>query len=138
MQLRKQKNRILQLFYDRFYGPIMWRSQEDRAWDDMEAIADLPAQERETIRFVVTNKSKLDHDFTIGDPATQTAHRSEMAEAIRKGEGMAHGEDPNAMLVKAGQKRELIWKFTRAGKLEFDCNVPGHYEAGMRGTIAVR
>lgn len=91
----------------------------------------------ETIRFVVTNKSEIDHDFTIGDVQTQTAHRAEMAEAMQKGE-MGHGDDPNAMLVNAGQRRELIWKFTRAGRLEFDCNIPGHYEAGMRGVITVR
>lgn len=89
----------------------------------------------ETIRFVVTNKSKLDHDFTIGDVKTQTAHRAEMAKEMGE---MAHDDDPNAVLVGAGQRRELLWKFTRAGRLEFDCNVPGHYEAGMRGTINVR
>jgi uncharacterized cupredoxin-like copper-binding protein len=41
-------------------------------------------------------------------------------------------------MVGPGQQRELIWKFTRAGNFEFDCNVPGHYEAGMRGVIEVR
>ncbi len=91
----------------------------------------------ETIRFVVTNKSPLDHDFTIGDVKTQTAHRAEMAEAMKMGAGMGHGDDPNAMSVKAGETRELIWKFSRAGNFQFDCNVPGHFEAGMMGTIAV-
>ena len=32
----------------------------------------------ETVRFVVTNESELVHDFTIGDAATQKAHREEM------------------------------------------------------------
>jgi uncharacterized cupredoxin-like copper-binding protein len=89
-----------------------------------------------TIRFVVTNKSEIEHDFTIGDGETQTAHRAEMAEALEKGE-MEHGDDPNAVLVDAGESRELLWKFTRAGSFEFDCNIPGHYEAGMRGVITV-
>ena len=91
----------------------------------------------ETIRFVVTNKSPIDHDFTIGDVKTQKLHRGEMAEAMKMGAGMEHGDDPNAMSVKAGQTKELIWKFAQSGSFEFDCNVPGHYEAGMRGTIAV-
>lgn len=97
--------------------------------------ASVEAKVGETIRFVVTNKSPLDHDFTIGDVKTQTEHRAEMAKAMG---GMKHDDDPNAILVGAGQRRELVWKFTHAGRIEFDCNVPGHYEAGMRGTIVVR
>lgn len=92
----------------------------------------------ETIRFVVTNKSVLEHDFTIGDEKTQTAHRAEMAKAMEQGGSMEHGDDPNAMTVKAGQTRQLIWKFSRVGTLQFDCNVPGHYKAGMAGTIDVQ
>ena len=90
----------------------------------------------QTIRFVVTNRSEIDHDFTIGDTATQQAHRAEMLEAMQNGDD-EHGNDPNAVLVKAGEQRELVWTFTAAGPLEFDCNVPGHVEAGMRGTITV-
>ena len=91
----------------------------------------------ETIRFVIANKSGIDHDFTIGDIAAQIKHRVEMAEMMQKGE-IHHHNDPNAVMVGPGQQRELIWKFTRAGNFEFDCNVPGHYEAGMRGVIEVR
>lgn len=100
--------------------------------------ASLTVASGETIRFVVSNKSEIDHDFTIGDVETQKAHRAEMAEAMEKAGKMEHGEDPNAMLVKAGQRRELIWKFTRVGRFEFACNIPGHYEAGMKGIIIVR
>ena len=46
-------------------------------------------------------------------------------------------DDPNAIVVKPGETKELTWRFTRAGKLEFDCNVPGHYEADMAGTISL-
>ena len=99
--------------------------------------ASLQLKAGETIRFVVTNASEIDHDFTIGDTKAQTAHRKEMAEATEKGDEMEHGDDPNAISVKAGEMGELIWKFTRVGTLEFDCNVPGHHEAGMKGVIAV-
>ena len=91
----------------------------------------------ETIRFVLTSTSALDHDFTLGDAATQKAHRAEMAEMAQMGGEMHHADDPNAVFVKAGQTGELTWKFTRAGRFEFDCNVLGHYEAGMAGTISV-
>lgn len=90
----------------------------------------------QTIRFVVTNRSEVDHDFTIGDAVTQTAHRAEMLGAMENN-ATEHRNDPNAVLVKAGEQRELTWTFTAAGPLEFDCNIPGHFEAGMRGTIAV-
>lgn len=90
----------------------------------------------QTILFVVTNRSEIDHDFTIGDTVTQRAHRDEMLEAMENGSA-EHRNDPNAMLVKAGEQRELVWTFTAAGPLEFDCNIPGHFEAGMRGTISV-
>jgi uncharacterized cupredoxin-like copper-binding protein len=99
--------------------------------------ATVAARVDETIRFVIANKSRIDHDFTIGDVATQTKHRAEMAEMMQKGEMHRHN-DPNAVMVGPGQQRQLIWKFTRAGSFEFDCNLPGHFEAGMRGVIEVR
>jgi uncharacterized cupredoxin-like copper-binding protein len=51
---------------------------------------------------------------------------------------MQHHDHPNAVMVKPGRTRELVWRFTRAGAFEYGCNVPGHYESGMKGTIAVR
>jgi uncharacterized cupredoxin-like copper-binding protein len=90
----------------------------------------------QTIRFVITNRSEVDHDFTIGEPTTQQAHHTEMLEAMESG-SPAHGHDPNAVTVKAGEQRDLTWTFTAAGSLEYDCNVPGHFEAGMRGIIVV-
>jgi hypothetical protein len=36
--MRKAKTRISKLFYGRFYGPTMWRSQEERAWDNIAPI----------------------------------------------------------------------------------------------------
>ena len=90
----------------------------------------------ETVRFIVTNRSEIDHDFTLGDAATQGAHRAEMAEMMDMS-AMTHVDDPNAILVRTGETRELIWTFGEAGRLEFGCNVPGHYEAGMKGTIDV-
>ncbi|RBP16811.1 putative cupredoxin-like copper-binding protein [Roseiarcus fermentans] len=91
----------------------------------------------ETIRFVVSNKSEVDHELVLGDVEAQTAHRKEMIEMLEKGQDMHGDDDPNAVAVKAGETRELIWKFSRAGRFEFDCNIPGHFEAGMTGAINV-
>jgi uncharacterized cupredoxin-like copper-binding protein len=47
---------------------------------------------------------------------------------------MAHN-DANSVLVEPGKQAEVIWHFTKVAKLEFACNVPGHYESGMMGPI---
>lgn len=95
----------------------------------------------ETVRFVVVNSSEVDHDFTIGDSRAQSEHRAEMAEMASMG-GMAtmHANhvDPNAVFLKARETKEIVWRFTKAGTIEYGCNVPGHYEAGMKGAIAIR
>jgi uncharacterized cupredoxin-like copper-binding protein len=32
----------------------------------------------------------------------------------------------------------MIWQFTKAGAFDFACLQPGHFEAGMRGKVAVK
>ena len=51
--------------------------------------------------------------------------------------GMKH-DDPNSVLVEPGKTAELTWTFSKAGALEFACNLPGHYQAGMVGEFALR
>ena len=91
----------------------------------------------ETVRFTVTNRSSIDHEFILGDARAEQAHRQEMAEMAAHGAAMAH-DDPNGIAVKAGRTRSLTWTFGRPEQLEFDCNIPGHYEAGMKGSIVER
>ncbi len=91
----------------------------------------------ETIRFVIKNDSVLEHEFTLGDHAAQTMHRQEMRKAMRSGVSVHHHHEDNTVMVSAGQTETLVWTFARPGALEFDCNVPGHYEGGMTGTIMV-
>jgi len=31
----------------------------------------------------------------------------------------------------------MAWNFTRAGTFMYGCLIPGHWEAGMKGTIVV-
>lgn len=99
--------------------------------------ATLNVKTGEVVRFEITNASTVDHDFTLGDPATQEDHRKEMAEAAGHDGAMHHGDDPNAVMVKAGQSKSLTWVFDKAGTFEYDCNVPGHYESGMSGAVTV-
>jgi uncharacterized cupredoxin-like copper-binding protein len=90
----------------------------------------------ETIRFFVTNSDQIDHEFVIGDAASQAEHRKEMAEMMTMGHVMKH-TDPNAVSVTTGETKTLVWKFSRSGKFEIDCNVAGHFEAGMSGIVDV-
>lgn len=85
----------------------------------------------DVVTFVVRNGGKTDHEFVLGDEAYQEMHEMDMAE----GHGMSHLE--NAVTVGAGETKELTWEFTEAGSVLFGCHVPGHYEAGMVGTIEV-
>nr|WP_225890057.1 plastocyanin/azurin family copper-binding protein [Indioceanicola profundi] len=115
----------------------------------------------ETVRFVVKNTGDLLHAFTIGTAAMHAAHQKEMAMMAEHGmitptgmnhdmmdmdhsnmPGMDHGamgamehDASNSVLVEPGQSAELAWTFPEAATLEYACNVPGHYEAGMVGKI---
>ena len=41
-------------------------------------------------------------------------------------------------LLKPGKSTTLTVKFTKAGKYKFQCTVPGHAAAGMKGTLTVK
>jgi uncharacterized cupredoxin-like copper-binding protein len=59
------------------------------------------------------------------------------AALMLKHPNMEHDE-PWMAHVEPGRSADLIWTFNRAGEFEFACLLPGHYQAGMRGTIRVR
>jgi uncharacterized cupredoxin-like copper-binding protein len=85
----------------------------------------------ETIAFDIRNSGSVPHEFFIGTADEQMAHEQEMAS------GMPMHDDPNGVDVPAGQTVRLVYTFNSAGTLEYGCHVPGHYAAGMRGTITV-
>lgn len=53
-----------------------------------------------------------------------------------EGEMVMHDE-PNAVSLQPGETKELTGTFTSAGELIYGCHEPGHYDAGMRGTLTV-
>ena len=55
---------------------------------------------------------------------------------MQKTPEMEH-KDPNQVRVAPGQVGEVVWHFTKAGKVDFGCLMPGHYDAGMKGTVEV-
>ena len=100
---------------------------------------DLTVKAGETIKFEVTNTGKLQHEFVLGDQASQEEHEKEMQEMMQKmpGMSMAHN-DPHTVSVNAGETRVLVWHFTAPGKLRYACHVPGHFPAGMVGQLTVK
>ena len=90
------------------------------------------AKRGETIRFVVTNSGKLKHEFNLGSDADLKAHY----ELMKKFPEMEHDE-PNQVSLEPGKTGEVIWRFTKAGKVSFACLHVGHYDAGMKGTVTV-
>jgi uncharacterized cupredoxin-like copper-binding protein len=115
------------------------RTVRVEAGDMVFRVESLAIEEGETIRFVVTNTDEIDHDFTIGPPDLQAQHRAEMMKMMEGEHGMAamHHE-PKAVYLAPGETRELIWSFRNVAELEYACNVPGHYEAGMKGQFRTK
>jgi uncharacterized cupredoxin-like copper-binding protein len=93
----------------------------------------IAARQGETLRFVVKNSGKLKHEMVLGS----TKELKEHAALMLKSPEMEHA-DPNQISVDPGKTGELIWQFTNAGTFDFACLQPGHFEAGMRGKIAVK
>jgi hypothetical protein len=49
---------------------------------------------------------------------------------------MEHAE-PFMAHADEGQQAEIIWTFDKPGTFEYGCLIPGHFEAGMKGTVYV-
>ena len=95
--------------------------------------ANWQATSGETVRIRVVNTGKVRHEFIIGTETELKTH----AEDMKKPSAAHNHHASNAVSVEAGGTGELVWTFTDAGVLHTACFEPGHYEAGMRGTISV-
>lgn len=109
------------------------RTVEIRMLDSMRFVPDhLEVREGETLRLRIANRGKMLHELVLGTPQALQDH----AELMRQHPGMEHDE-PHMAHVAAGRRGELVWTFNRPGDFAFACLIPGHYEAGMRGTLRV-
>ena len=130
-------NRVIEVFmHDNYYQPNNFKVKKN-----------------ETIKFVVTNKGELVHEFNIATKEMHLKHQPEMMmmveheilladkidkkkmmEMSKKNPAMAHSHS-NSVLLSPGEKAELIWKFSNTVDIEAACNVPGHYDVGMVAKI---
>lgn len=110
----------------------------------------IEVQHGETILFVVKNTGDAVHEFSLGTIEMHMAHGEEMMKMMETGmieadrinrnmmvEGMAEHDDPNSVLLAPGEMGQVTWRFNGEAEIEVSCNVPGHREGGMTGTIRV-
>jgi uncharacterized cupredoxin-like copper-binding protein len=82
----------------------------------------------ETVRFVISNRDPIDHEFILGDRALQRVHETgHHAHHARAGE----------ISVPAGETVATTYTFRIRGGLLFGCHLPGHWAYGMHGTVLV-
>lgn len=86
----------------------------------------------DVVQFVVLNVGKTDHEFTIGSEQEQLEHR----EMMKNMSNHMH-DSGNAVTVKPGKAKQLLWHFHGESDVEFACNIPGHAEAGMVKKISL-
>lgn len=84
--------------------------------------ASVAVKQGETITFDVTTMGMTSHEFMIG-PAADVA--ADVAGT------------PEVAGIAMMQTKSLTYTFNGPGPFAFACHAPGHYEAGMRGTIVV-
>lgn len=93
----------------------------------------LTVRRGDTLRLLVSNHGAVMHEIVLGTSEEIEHH----LRAMRSDPAMAHGA-PYMAHVAPGEEAQLIWRFTQSGTMHYACLLPGHYEAGMTGTIAVR
>ncbi len=94
--------------------------------------AAISVRQGETLRFVVKNSGSVKHELVLGTLEELEEHHA----AMMKMPDMEHADD-NMVSVVPGKTGEIVWHFTKAGKVHFACLQPGHYDAGMKGFVNV-
>ena len=93
----------------------------------------ITVKQGETIKFLVKNSGKVMHEFVLGTMKELKEH----AELMKKHPNMEHDE-PYMAHVAPGKSEKIVWQFTKPGEFYYGCLIPGHFEAGMIGKVAVK
>ena len=94
--------------------------------------ASVMARPGETVRFRVKNSGQLKHEFVLGTKKALKEH----GEMMKQNPEMEHA-DENMVTLAPGKTGEVVWRFTKTGKVDFACLQPGHHDAGMKGQVVV-
>ena len=87
----------------------------------------------DTVRFIVRNRGQLPHEMVLGTMEDLKKHATQM----RQSSTMEHDE-ANVAHVAPGATGRIVWQFTKAGEFYYGCLIPGHFDAGMIGTVVIR
>jgi uncharacterized cupredoxin-like copper-binding protein len=79
----------------------------------------------ETVQFLITNEGTAVHEFAVGPAARVDADQVDGVTVLEADEILGH------------HLKVLAYTFDGTGPYAFACHEPGHFEAGMRGTIVV-
>ncbi len=85
----------------------------------------ITAAPNETVRFVLTNSGTVVHEFQVG-PADKVA-----ADEV---DGKVVVEQDK---LDEGSTNAVVYTFNTTAAYAFACHEPGHYEAGMKGTVTL-
>ena len=108
---------------------------EVRMDDTMRFAPDtLEVQAGQAVLLRVSNAGRVPHELVLGTGEQIREHAQQMKQ------GHAHNHDAAgaaAIQVEPGKTGELVIRFAQPGRFEIACLIPGHYEAGMRGSLMV-
>ncbi|MDW5376523.1 plastocyanin/azurin family copper-binding protein [Halomonas sp. HP20-15] len=123
-------------------------------WFDPDELQIAPGT---TVRFRIENTAMIKHEFSIGSERMQRMHREMMQQGgghhggdtqgdtmgDHHGDMSGHGGMSNhggmqgaSVTVAPGETETLVWTAPEQGeRIEYACFIPGHYKAGMKGTV---
>ena len=81
------------------------------------------------VRFLIHNDDPIHHEFIVGDASVHLRHQ--------QGNEASHPPVPGEVSVAPNDVGETFYRFTRTGRFEFACHLPGHFAYGMKGWVIV-
>lgn len=118
-------------------GAVVNRVLEIRMGDNMRFTpSSFEAVAGETVRLVVYNDGKAEHELVLGTTESIKEHAESMKNSGGHTDGHSHGGGA-AISVTPGKSGELVVTFAQPGELQIACLLPGHFEAGMHGSVQV-
>ena len=99
----------------------------------------------QNVTLVLRNTDTVEHELMAGrDPSEETGYKQDLLALFDvsathvSDDAMAHARDAVAVRVAPGQTATISFLVPGAfGRWEIGCFLPGHYAAGMRGSLSI-